>query len=102
MKSINEIMPKYSLKFSGGARTGRPRRGADERDDVPLARAPPLFLACSINQFLSTPRCINGTGEVTAAGEEGGGTLRWISIPSRGISNSASRLMLQIPGKAPA
>ena len=30
-------------------------------------------LACSINQFLSTPRCINGTGEVTAGGGGGGG-----------------------------
>ena len=59
-------------------------------------------LTCSINQFLSTPSFINGTGEVTAGGVGGGGGgggggeepcdgLAW------GISNSASRLMLQIP-----
>ena len=58
-------------------------------------------LACSINQFLSTPRCINGTGEVTAGGGGGGGggePCDGLASHPGGISSSASRLMLQILG----
>ena len=54
-------------------------------------------LTCSINQFLSTPSFINGTGEVTAGGVGGGGGEEPCDGLAWGISNSASRLMLQIP-----
>ena len=54
-----------------------------------------------LSQCLSSPRSINSIGTSKLSGKPGEmlrGYLRWANIPSRGRSNSPSRLMPRKPG----